>query len=93
MPKKQGYPACYLHIRECNTHREWIRPLRGNTKLDLEKLIKRWIKEEFHGESKLDGKISYRLEGDYYAKIKLNGEPPDSVSVFASAGFHLQSTY
>lgn len=87
------FPDCYLHVRDCRSGEEWIRPIRGNTKLDMDRLIKLWVKEWSGGELRMDGKSTCRLEGDFYATIKLNGEPPDSISAFASGGFYLKGAY
>ena len=82
------FPEQYLHVRDCRTGEEWILPIRASTKLDLKNLIKKWIKEEWGGEIRLAGEPMLRMEGDYYATIKLNGEPPDSISSFTSGGFY-----
>jgi hypothetical protein len=84
----EEYPDQYLHIRDSRSGQTWIRPLRATTKLDLKKLVKKWIREEWGGERRLTGEITPRMEGDYYAMIKLNAEPPDSISVHASGGFY-----
>lgn len=87
--KSTKYPDQYLHIKECRTGQEWIKPLTSNTKLDLTKLIKNWIKKEFCGELFLDGKIMPRLEGDYYGQILTDNRPPDSAVCWDSGGFYI----
>lgn len=89
----EKYPNTYLHVTACFSGQEWIRPLRGNTKLDLPRLIKRWAKEEFAGELTLDGELMPKLNGEYYAKIMTDGRPPESVVCWAGAGFYLKPTY
>jgi len=81
---------CYMVVRECRSGQEWVRPVRKREKVDLEALIRKWAKEEFDGELRLDGKLMPRLEGDYYARIITDGRPPDSVVVWASGGFYLK---
>lgn len=83
------YPDCYLHVEECRTGQTWIVPIKGNMILDLKTRIKAWIKQEFGKEAVLDGDIMPRLQGDYYAKTKMDGNPPDSVSCWESGGFYL----
>lgn len=87
------YPKCYLHVRDCKTGQEWIRPITGKQTCCLRTRLKQWCKEEFGGELKLDGEIMPRLEGDYYAQIKLDGRAPDDVHCWTSGGFYLKTTY
>jgi len=68
-------------------------PLRGNSVLDLKHQIKKWIKQEFYGELKLDGSIMPKLDGDYYGKIMTDNRPPDSVVCWDGGGFYLTATY
>ena len=82
------FPKQYLHVRCCRTGQEWIRPLRGNSLMDLATQIRKWVKEEFGGELFLDGKIQPRLEGDYYAQLFIDGRAPDE-SCWESGGFWL----
>ena len=84
-------PDCYLHVRECRSGEEWIIPLRGNSSLDLKYQVKKWIRREFGGEYRLDGKLMPKLEGDYYAQIMTDGRPPESCICWDSGGFYLTS--
>lgn len=70
---------------------DWIRPIRGNALIDLRTNIKRWVKEQFCGELKLDGKLMPKLSGDYYGKVMTDGRAPDSVVCWESGGFYLKS--
>ena len=90
---KNQYPDTYLHIEECRSGETFIVPMRGNSSLDLKKQVKKWIKNEFGGELVLDGNLMPRLSGDYYAKIMMDGRPPDSVVCWESGGFYLKGTY
>ncbi len=87
------YPETYLHVRRENDGQEWIMPMRGNSLLDITHQIKRWVKREFGGELKLNGKIMPKLAGDYYARIMTDGRSPDSVVCWNSGGFYLSATY
>lgn len=89
----QTYPDCYLHVEECRSGQTWIMPIRGNSLLDLEHQIKRWIKQEFGSELALDGETMPRLSGDYYARIMTDSRPPESAVCWTSGGFYLKSTY
>jgi hypothetical protein len=90
MSDEKTYPDCYLHVREAVSGEEWIRPLTGNTKLDLKRLVKRWIKEEFCGERFLDGELMPRLDGQFYAQIITDNRPPDSHVCWESGGFYIK---
>lgn len=81
---------CYMVVRECRSGREWVRPVRKREKVDLEALIRKWAKEEFNGELRLDGKLIPKLDGDYYARIITDGRPPDSGVVWSASGFYLK---
>ena len=87
------WPDRYLHVEEFRSGETWVVPIRGNALLRLETRIKAWCKAEFGGEFKLDGRITPRLQGDYYAKIMMDGRPPDSVICWEGGGFYLKSTY
>ena len=86
----QKFPDCYLHVEECRSGETSIVPLRGNTKLDLKRLVQKWIKNQFAGELALDGELMPKLSGEYYAKIMTDGRPPDSVICWTSGGFYLK---
>ena len=87
------YPDTYLHVQECRSGQEWIVPISPRATLSIERRVDAWIKSEFCGELKRDGEIMPRLEGDYYAKIMMDGRPPDSHVCWKSGGFYLKSTY
>jgi hypothetical protein len=93
MKKTKTYPETYLHVTECRSGQEWILPIRGNAKLDLRHNIKRWVKQEFCGEFKLNGELMPKLDGDYYGQIMTDGRSPDSVICWEGAGFYLTATY
>lgn len=87
---KTEYPETYLHVTECRSGTTWTMPIRGNAKLDLKHLVKKWVKQEFHGELRLNGEIMPKLDGDYYAKIMTDGRPPESVVCWTGGGFYLE---
>ena len=87
--KYPPYPKWYLHVRECRSGEEWIRPLLGNCIVDLRYQLKKWIRDEFVGQYRMDGDLMARLEGDYYAQIKREREPPESIGCWESGGFYL----
>ena len=84
------YPDCYLHVEECRSGETFIQPIRGNGLLDITHQVKKWIKNQFGGELKLNGDLMPRLQGDYYAKIMTDGRPPESVVCWTSGGFFLK---
>ena len=90
MKTPEKYPDQYLHVTECRSGQTWIRPLRDNARLDLDHWVRTWVKEEFNGELRIDGRLMPRIEGDYYAVIITDGRPPDSVVVWESGGFYLR---
>ncbi len=85
-----GWPDCYLHVREERSGEQWICVIRGNEKLDLTKLVRKWVQAEFGGELSLDGGIMHRLSGDYYARIMTDGREPESVVCWTGGGFYLK---
>ncbi len=90
---EKTYPDQYLHITECRSGESDIIPIGPNTKLDIEKLVKKWAKDKFCGELRLDGDLMPGLEGDFYAAIYTDGRSPDSGVVWDSGGFYLKSSY
>lgn len=84
------YPETYLHVTEMRFGKEWIVPVGEETSLDLKLLVEEWIAQEFCGELELDGELQPRLEGDFYAKIVVDGRSPDSVVCWDSGGFWLK---
>jgi hypothetical protein len=87
----KNYPNQYLHVECCKSGEEWIMPIGNREFLDLEKLVKKWIKNEFGGELRLDGKLQPRLQGDYYGKIITDGREPHCGIVWNSGGFYLKN--
>lgn len=84
------YPDCYLHVRESRSGEQWIMPIHPNCKLDLERLLKQWIAQEFCGEVDLDGAIMPNLEGEFYGRIMTDGRPPESIVCWDGGGFYLK---
>jgi len=93
MSQEAKYPDQYLHVRQSASGQEWIRPLRATSRLDITHQVKRWIKDEFDSEYRLDGDIMSRIEGDFYAQIITDGRPPNSIVVWDSGGFYLRGNY
>ena len=91
--KRNKYPDCYLHVTKCQSGETFIQPIRGNEKLDIKKLVKKWIKREYAGELALDGELMPRLDGTHYAKIMTDGRTPDSAVCWTSGGFYLKNSY
>lgn len=87
------YPNQYLLIKESATETETIYPFRANCILDIQRLVKKWVKEQFCGEMKAVGFGKAGWGGQFIAEIKLNGEPPSSITVWESCSFRLESTY
>lgn len=89
----KDWPETYLHVEECRSGECWIMPISGRMTLDLERLVKRWVKEEYGGELRLDPPIIPKLDGDYYGKIMTDGRSPDSVICWDGGGFYLKQAY
>jgi hypothetical protein len=89
------YPNQYLHVLDKRNGTEWIYPIHPKQKLNFEAILKRWVKQEFSGELKINGEIGRPGLDifEYYAQIKLDAEPPDSVRCWTSGGFDLITTY
>lgn len=87
------YPDCYLYIYNCRTGEEFIQEIKGNMVLNLEKRVDHWIKKQFAGELKRDGKIMRKLDGEYYARIITDGRSPISCVSWDGGGFFTKMTY
>jgi hypothetical protein len=83
----------HLHVRELNSGREWMAPIRGNAILDLERRIDAWVKAEFCGELRRSGGIMRGLDGDFYARIIMDHHDAARGHCWDGAGFYLESTY
>jgi len=82
-------PPQYLHVRECRSREEWVIPIAEDTPLNLKALVAEWVENEYSGEMALDGELTPGLDGDYYARIILDGRAPDSVVCWTGGGFYL----
>jgi len=82
------FPRFYLHVGDCKTGQEWIRPLRGSSLMHLETQVRKWAKETFGGELYLDGKIIRKHEGDYYGQLITDSRGPDGIA-WDAGGFWL----
>ena len=87
---KPNYPDCYLHVYECQSGESEIVPIRSNEKLDLKKMVKKWIKNHYGAGWKLDGEIMPKLDSEYYARIMTDSRPPDSVVCWTGGGFYVK---
>ena len=85
------YPDQYLHVRECCGTQEWVMPISSRTKLDLEKLIRKWIKQELGDDVKLDGSAIPRIDAYYYARIMTDGDRPESLRCYDGGGFYTKT--
>ena len=91
-PAKAKWPETYMHVEECRSGQVWIVPLRGNASLSISKQVKKWAKQEFGGELRLDPPIMPRLQGDYYAAIYTDGREPTCGICWDSGGFYLKGS-
>ena len=83
-------PETYLLVSEPHSGERWIKPLANDAPLDLREQVKAWISEHFEGACELDGELMPRLDGQLYAEIKTDGEPPDSVTCWERGGFYVK---
>lgn len=83
-------PENYLLVTEMCSGTRWIEPLSQRVSLDLATRVRAWVRKEFRGELVLDGALMPKVDGDYYAAIKLDHEPPDSIRCWAGGGFYLK---
>lgn len=81
---------CYLYIYECKTGEEFFKELKDDDLLDLETQVIQWAKDYFNGEAEVDLPLIHGLEGDYFASIKTDFSPPDSITSWESSGFFLK---
>lgn len=87
---KNKYPDCYLHIENCKSGEDHIMPMRGNSSLNLTHQVKKWIKKMWNSDCILDGDLTPKLQGEYYARIMTDGRPPESVVCWTGGGFNIK---
>ena len=83
---------CYLYIYECRSGEEFFKEIKDDDILDLETQVIHWVKDYFGGEAEVDLPLIHGMEGEYFASIKTDFNPPDSVISWESAGFYIKST-
>ena len=87
----KGFPyECYLYVYHCASGEEFFREIKDDDVLDLETQLIQWVDDHFCGELELDLPIMHGIEGDYFASIKTDFNPPDSVISWESGGFYLK---
>lgn len=79
----------YLLITEAATGRKTAMEIGPQAKLDIERLIKRFVRTAFGGEL-IASEIDDSPNGDFYASIITDRRDPDSVVVWDSAAFYLK---
>jgi hypothetical protein len=84
---------CYLYIYECRSGEEFFEEIKDDDILDLETQVIEWVKDYFGGEAEVDLPLIPGMEGEYFASIKTDFNPPDSVISWESAGFYIKSIY
>jgi len=80
----------YLRVYCCKSGEDFFREIKYDDILDLETQVIAWVEEQFDGEVELDLPITHGIEGDYYASIKTDFNPPDSLVSWESGGFYLK---
>jgi len=81
---------CYLHVYDCKSGEDYFKEIKDDDVLDLETQLIQWVADYFCGELELDLPIMHGIEGDYFASIKTDFNPPDSVISWESGGFYLK---
>jgi len=82
---------CYLYIYECRSGEEFFKEIKDDDILDLETQVIHWVKDCFGNEAEVDLPLIPGMEGEYFASIKTDFNPPDSVISWESAGFYIKS--
>jgi hypothetical protein len=86
------YPDKYLHVSHEESGETWIMPIADDDPLSLEKLIDKFLLQQFGGELERDGEIDdYVKLGDYYARIIMDGRPPEDKISWQSCGFNTKT--
>ena len=89
-PDTTEWPRQYLHVRDCRTGEEWVKPLTSRALMDLATQARRWVKEWSGGAAHLAGKVMSRVEGEFYAQLVLNGDDPHSGRCWEGGGFFIE---
>ena len=87
------WPRQYLHVRECRSGEEWVKPLTSRALMDLATQVRRWVKEWSGGLAHLTGTIVPRVEGEFYAQLIINGDDPQSGRCWEGGGFFIDTEY
>ena len=85
----ENLPEQYLLVENCQEGIVQIMPIGEREHLDIEKVVKKWIKAEFRGEMELDQGI-WVEPCAYYAQIKTDKALPSDVRCWNSGGFYLK---
>jgi len=80
----------YLYVYHCASGDHYFREIKDDDLLDLETQVIHWAKEQFGDDVQVDLPILYGMEGEYFASIKTDFNPPDSVISWESGGFYLK---
>jgi len=84
-------PRCFLMVRYTKSGEEWIKPLRSNSLLDLTYQVRKWVKEHFASELRLDGEVMPKVEGDFYAELVFDIIPEEE-RCWEGGGFFLKES-
>ncbi len=87
------YPETYLYVYHNRSGDFWIQEIQPNWLMDITARIKHFLKTEFSGELKLDGKPISMIDGDYTATIYTDYREPDGGVCWDCAGFYTKSAY
>jgi hypothetical protein len=81
---------CYLYIYDCKSGQKFFKEIKDDDILDLETQVIHWVKDYFSGEAEVDLPLIHGMDGDYFASIKTDFNPFDSVISWESAGFYIK---
>jgi hypothetical protein len=82
---------CYLYVYHCRSGEEFFKEIKDDDVLDLETQLIDWAEDQFCGELEIDFPLIPGIEGEFFASIKTDFNPPDSVFCWESAGFYLKA--
>ena len=81
----------YLYVYHCASGEEYFVEIKDDDILDLETQVIHWVKDYFGGEAEVDLPLIPGMEGEFFASIKTDFNPPDSVISWEAAGFYIKS--
>lgn len=84
-------PEHYMRVYHNQSGESWIVPITGRQLIDPDVRFKKWLRDEFGGELKVDGKRS-QFQAEYSVTIHLDYQHYDGVCCWTSGEYYVKCT-